>query len=64
MPYLIVVVLLAVFTTNVVLGKVGGSAFVGVVGEMLILFAAAITFSVGILRSEARARSNRSDNEE
>jgi hypothetical protein len=63
MPYLIALVLVAAFTANVVLGAVGQERFVGNVGEMLILFAAAISFSVGILRSEARANSEKADTE-
>jgi hypothetical protein len=63
MPYLIALVLVAGFTANVVLGAVGQDRFVGNVGEMLILFAAAISFSVGILRSEARANSEKADTE-
>jgi hypothetical protein len=63
MPYLIALVLVAAFTANVVLGAMGQERFVGNVGEMLILFAAAISFSVGILRSEARANSEKADTE-
>jgi hypothetical protein len=44
-------------------GFCGQERFVGNVGEMLILFAAAISFSVGILRSEARAKSENTDTE-
>ncbi len=54
MAYLIAVLLVAAFTANVVIGAVGDAPLVGVVAEMLILFAAAISFSIGILRSEAR----------
>jgi type IV secretory pathway VirB2 component (pilin) len=60
MPYLVALVLVAAFTANVVFGAVGQERFVGNVGEMLILFAAAI---VGILRSEARAKSENTDTE-
>ena len=63
MPYLIALALVAAFTVNVVLGAMGQDRFVGNVGEMLILFAAAISFSVGILRSEARAKSEKADTE-
>jgi len=56
MPYIIALCLLAVFTVNVVMGAVGGGSFFNSVIEMLVLFAAAISFSVGILRSEARAK--------
>ncbi|MEL7099664.1 MAG: hypothetical protein AAGM84_12615 [Pseudomonadota bacterium] len=56
MSYLIAAVLVLVFTANVVVGAINGVPVVGNVAEMLILFAAAIAFSVGILRSEARAK--------
>ncbi len=59
MPYVIALVLVAAFTANVVMGAVGEAPIVGNVAEMLILFAAAISFSVGILRSEARANSEK-----
>lgn len=56
MPYIVALILVVAFTINVVVGAVGDGPIVGVVAEMLILFAAAISFSVGILRSEARAK--------
>lgn len=61
MPYLIAFVLVAAFTVNVVRGAVGGAPILGNVAEMLLLFAAAIAFSVGILRSEARAKLKKAD---
>ena len=63
MPYGIALVLVLAFTANVVVGAVGDAPIVGNVTEMLILFAAAIAFSVGILRSEARATSEKADPE-
>ncbi|WP_293573033.1 hypothetical protein [Phaeobacter sp.] len=57
MPFVIAAVLLVAFVANVVTGAVGDAPFVGIVSEMLILFGAAIAFSVGILRSEAHANS-------
>lgn len=57
MPYLIALMLVAAFTANVVAGAVGDKQLVGNVAEMLILFGAAAAFSVGILRSEAREKS-------
>jgi len=54
MPYFIAAALLIAFVANVVIGAVSSAAPVGVVAEMLILFGAAIAFSIGILRSEAR----------
>ncbi|MEO1705949.1 MAG: hypothetical protein AAFR53_05885 [Pseudomonadota bacterium] len=57
MAYAIATLLLLAFIANVVMGAIGQSAPVGIVTEMLILFGAAIAFSVGILRSEARQKS-------
>jgi VIT1/CCC1 family predicted Fe2+/Mn2+ transporter len=54
MPYWIAAALLVVFVVNVTLGAITKSPPVSNVGEMLILFGAAIAFSVGILRSEAK----------
>lgn len=42
-----------VYFTNVALGAFAGSAFLGDVGEMLVLFAATIFFVVAILKEEA-----------
>ena len=56
MPYAIALVLLLAFIANVVIGAVGDAPIVGIVTEMLVLFGAAIAFSVGILRSEARQK--------
>lgn len=53
MPYIIALALLMAFVANVAIGAFGSSSPVGIVTEMLILFGAAISFSVGILRSEA-----------
>lgn len=47
----------AVYFANVALGAFAGSAFLGDVGEMLVLFAASILFVVAILKREA-ARKN------
>ena len=63
MPYLIALVLVAAFTANVVVGAVGDAPIVGNVAEMLILFGAAVAFSVGILRSEAREKSENTKTE-
>ncbi|MEO0654748.1 MAG: hypothetical protein AAFY77_07760 [Pseudomonadota bacterium] len=62
MPYVIALILVGAFTANVVSGAIG-EPFVGNVVEMLVLFSAAIAFSVGILRSEARAKSKDPNNE-
>jgi hypothetical protein len=47
-----------VYFTNVALGAFAGSAFLGDVGEMLVLFAAAILFVVAILQKEADRKNN------
>lgn len=57
MAYLVAALLVAAFTANVVMGAVGDGPLVRNATEMLILFAAAIAFTVGILRSEAREKS-------
>jgi len=59
MPFIIAIVLLAVFTANVVMGAVGSAKFFNNVVEMLVLFAAAISFSVAILRAEAREKASK-----
>ncbi|SMP21432.1 hypothetical protein [Shimia sagamensis] len=57
MPYLIATILLMAFVLNVVIGAVWKTPPVNVVWEMLILLGAAIAFSIGILRSEAKRNS-------
>lgn len=59
MPYVVAFVLVVVFTVNVAVGALGDAPIVSNVVEVLILFAAAIAFSVGILKSEADAASGR-----
>ena len=63
MPYIIATALLLAFVANVVIGAVGQSPIVDIVTEMLILFGAAIAFSVGILRSEAREKAKNETSE-
>lgn len=63
MPYIIALALLLAFVANVAIGAFGSSAPVGIVAEMLILFGAAIAFSIGILRSEAREKAKQSSSE-
>ncbi|MGV6804493.1 MAG: hypothetical protein ACWA49_09825 [Ruegeria sp.] len=46
-------VVFVVYFANVALGAFAGSAFLGDVGEMLVLFAASILFVVAILKKEA-----------
>lgn len=59
MPYLIATTFLVAFVLNVTIGAIWKSPVVGNVGEMLMLFGAAIAFSIGILRSEARQKSGK-----
>lgn len=46
-------VVFAVFFANVAQGAFAGTAFLSDIGEMLVLFAAAILFVVAILKKEA-----------
>ena len=56
------IIVFVVYFTNVALGASAGSAFLGDVGEMLVLFAAVILFVVAILQKEAdRKRKNDSE---
>ncbi len=52
------IVVFAVYFANVVLGAYANSAFLGDVGEMLVLFGAAILFVVAILKREAARKNN------
>ncbi|AKO96411.1 MAG: hypothetical protein RID15_02745 [Marinovum algicola] len=54
------ITLFAVFVANVLVGALGGAQFLGDVGEMLLLFAASVTFVLAILRREAAEKSDRS----
>lgn len=56
MPLFGAIILFCIFTANVVLGAMGRTPFVGNVGEMLVLVAAAVMFVAAILKSEAAAR--------
>lgn len=47
------ILVFVIYFSNVALGAFAGSAFLGDVGEMLVLFAASILFVVAILKSEA-----------
>lgn len=55
MALLVVFLLFAIFTLNVVLGALGIGSFLNDVQEMLTLFATAIAFVVAILKKEASA---------
>ena len=57
MYVVISLVLFVIFTVNVALGAASNSAFVGDVGEMLILFASAVAFTAAILRAERKEKS-------
>lgn len=48
--------LFSLFFTNVALGASGSGAFLDDVGEMLMLFASATFFVIGVLLREARAK--------
>ncbi|MGB7244174.1 MAG: hypothetical protein WBC93_19075 [Sulfitobacter sp.] len=50
------VAVFAIYFANVALGAFAGSAFLGDVGEMLVLFAASILFVIAILQKEADRR--------
>ena len=64
MAYIMAVILVACFTANVTLGAISetGIAPLGVVVEMMILFGASVFFSIGILHSEAHAKSTTTRN--
>lgn len=47
------IIVFVIYFANVALGAFANSAFLGDVGEMLVLFAASILFVVAILKKEA-----------
>ncbi|WP_420584848.1 hypothetical protein [Ruegeria sp.] len=47
------IIVFVIYFANVAMGAFAGSAFLGDVGEMLVLFAASILFVVAILKREA-----------
>ncbi|WP_170420141.1 hypothetical protein [Ruegeria arenilitoris] len=51
-------IVFVVYFANVALGAFAGRAFLGDVGEMLVLFAASILFVVAILKKEAERDEN------
>ena len=51
-------VVFAIFFLNVALGAFADSAFLGDVGEMLVLFFATVLFVVAILKKEADRKTN------
>ena len=46
-------ILFVFFGVNVAMGAMGGAPLLGDVGEMLVLFAASLSFVVAILKKEA-----------
>lgn len=58
MALVLAALLFAVFAANVVMGSLGGSAFLGDVGEMLTLLAASVAFVAAILRREANEKND------
>ena len=48
----------AVYFLNVALGAFAGNAFLGDVGEMLVLFLATVLFVIAILKKEADRQKN------
>lgn len=50
------IIVFVIYFANVSLGAFAGSAFLGDVGEMLVLFAASILFVVAILKREAERK--------
>lgn len=51
------IVVFAIYFANVALGAFANSAFLGDVGEMLVLLVASILFVIAILKREAAANS-------
>ncbi|MEM1431806.1 MAG: hypothetical protein AAGG09_20300 [Pseudomonadota bacterium] len=49
----------AIFVTNVALGALAGSAFMGDVQEMLVLLCASVFFVAAILRAEGAEKSKK-----
>jgi hypothetical protein len=45
----------AIFFGNVLMGSLGGTTYLGDIGEFLVLLVTAICFTVAILKSEAKS---------
>ncbi|MCC1493068.1 hypothetical protein [Cognatishimia sp. F0-27] len=56
MALIISAVLFFAYVANVVLGATGGAAFMGDLGEAIVLFTASIAFTIAILKRERDAR--------
>lgn len=52
-------VVFTAYFANVALGAFADSAVLGDLGEMIVLFAASILFVVGIIRAEAKRKSEK-----
>lgn len=59
MYFALAAVLFLAFVGNVVSGSIDGTAILSNVQEMLLLFAAAISFSAAILVAETKAKSKK-----
>jgi hypothetical protein len=53
MALIISAILVVIFVANVAIGSIDGNPILGNVSEMLLLFAASISFVVAILKREA-----------
>ncbi|WP_170789284.1 hypothetical protein [Ruegeria lacuscaerulensis] len=53
------VIVFVIYFANVAMGAFAGGAFLGDVGEMMVLFAASILFVVAILKKEADRNAER-----
>ncbi len=56
---IIAFVIFSIYIANVVIGATTGSPFVGDVAEMLLLFAASISFVIAVLRREAAEKAEK-----
>lgn len=54
-------ILFLAFVSNVVLGATGSGVVLSDVGEMLVLFAASVAFTVAILKREAKVKKGQQD---
>ena len=63
MALIVAAVLLLLFVTNVVIGSISGNPPVGVVSEMIVLFAVSIAFVVEILRRETNEKKSNTNEE-
>ncbi len=63
MAFIVALVLLLAFVSNVAIGAIGDAPLVGNVAEMLVLLGASTAFVVGILQREARDKNARKTEE-